>query len=118
MNQVKEKAAMGTLIRQVGDPAEVTPEISSNALGCAPWGGVHVQELTAMDFVDVLRFCRSEGWRLGWNDSLNNRVGENRQGPFHAELLGGFPADEWTRSYERGVGDQANQPRTTASLNR
>jgi hypothetical protein len=97
---------MGTLVRQVGDPAEVTPEISSNAHGIESWGGVHVLELTALDLVSMLQFCRSEGWRKGWNDSNQNRVGQDREGPFDADLLGGFPAEEWTRSYDRGVDEQ------------
>lgn len=89
------------VVRQVGDTVEVTPEISSIALGFAPWGGVNVLELAALDLVAMLQFCRAEGWRKGWNDPLNNRVGQDREGPFHAELLAGFPAEEWTRSYER-----------------
>ena len=101
---------MGLLVRQHRDP-DVTPETSTNAGGRFHWSGLHESVRAACDGVLILDFCRSEGRNMGWNDALYDRVfrTEELRGPgasgnlFHPELLGGYPHEEFARSYERGV---------------
>ncbi|HEP8970192.1 TPA: hypothetical protein VDU83_002530 [Pseudomonas aeruginosa] len=95
-----------TLITQANNPAEVLPDYFTNSEGSASWGGRTVLELSGAEVISVLQFCQAEGWRQGWNDARNSRVGEQQKGPFHPGLLGGFPAEEWERSYLRGVLEQ------------
>lgn len=97
---------MGYHVQQDKDPTEYIPKVFFNATGGEPWGGCHVSELTGMDVVSILEFCQSEAWRQGWNDSVQGRVCTNVKGPFHPELLGGFPYQEWIRNYHRGVAER------------
>lgn len=101
---------MGLLVIQNRDPS-ITPVISTNAGGQVHWSGLHERALEACDVVRILDFCRSEGRDTGWNDALQGCVQpiEKLRGRaasanwFHPELLGGYPHEEFARSYERGV---------------
>lgn len=94
---------MGFSVKSSGLP-DVTPIFSSNAGGELSWGGKHESALTAFDLVEILRFCKEEGYRQGWNDSLHDRpVAMNM---FHPELLGGYPHREWEANYQRGGAEQ------------
>ncbi|WP_324809791.1 hypothetical protein [Ralstonia pickettii] len=101
---------MGILVIQSDDP-HVTPNVSTNATGSLPWCGAHESSLSAADVVSILNFCRSEGHARGWNDALSARVipmskmlGDTAtENFFHLELLGGYPHEEFARSYEQGV---------------
>lgn len=99
-----------TIVQQSNDPTEYVPSIFFNHCGFMAWSGRHVSELTGMEVVSILEFCQREGSRQGWNDSLYDRVGEREAGPFHQDLLGGFPAQEWARSYRTGVQQQQAVP--------
>ncbi|WP_279473592.1 hypothetical protein [Aeromonas caviae] len=79
---------MGILIINSGDPM-VLPRISSNAFGDESWSGAQVNQLSCEQIEQISRYCRTEGRRQGWNDSNGRRLGEQREGPFHPELLGG-----------------------------
>lgn len=94
---------MGILIYNPGDPTQHTPVYSTNAAGNTSWSGKHVSELTAMDLVAILQFCRDEASRLGWNDANAGRADCKRINPFDARLLGGYPHEEWAAHYKRGV---------------
>lgn len=100
---------MGVLVWPVGDPTQWTPMYTTNTTGASPWSGKHVSELTAVDLVAILDFCRSEGGRTGWNDALNGRSDPERSSPFHAQLLGGYPYREWIEHYLCGAEDQQEQ---------
>ncbi|CAG9169937.1 hypothetical protein [Cupriavidus pinatubonensis] len=101
---------MGILVIQSDDP-HVTPNVSTNATGSFPWCGAHESSLDAADVVSILNFCRSEGYARGWNDAVYSRVipiskmlGDSATGNFfHRDLLGGYPHEEFARSYERGA---------------
>lgn len=97
---------MGSLVIPAENPNEVLPTVSFNASGQTAWSGKHVADLTGLDVIAILVFCRNEGYRRGWNDAIYNRdsSGEaSSDGPFPCALLGGFPSDEWQYSYQRGV---------------
>lgn len=94
------------VITPAPNPAEVLPDYFTNSGGSASWAGRKVKELSGPDVIAVLQFCQTEGWRQGWNDARSNRVGAQQKGPFDARLLGGFPAEEWERSYLLGVLEQ------------
>lgn len=94
---------MGVHIRSSGNPREWTPEYSTNATGGMSWGGRHASELTALDLVALLDFCREEGSRVGWNAAVNKRTDVNGSNPFHPELLGGYPYSEWATYYVQGI---------------
>ncbi|MDU4254553.1 hypothetical protein [Pseudomonas sp.] len=99
-----------SLIRQGDDPANSTPSVFSNSSGLTSWSGRHVSELSGSDVVAILEYCTAEGYRRGWNDAHNDQVQEPVAAPFHADLLGGYPAREWTASYWDGVDEQRNPP--------
>jgi hypothetical protein len=94
-------------VEQRDNPKKHTPSIYSEAFGYMSWGGRRAKELNAKDVVMLLEFCKEEGSRQGWNDEALHckpkRKRENERGPFHPKLLGGFPFEEWKRSYLRGV---------------
>jgi hypothetical protein len=94
---------MGVLIRNSGDPGERTPEYSTNATGGTSWGGKHSCELSALDLIALLDFCREEGSRVGWNDAANNRPDVAASNSFHPDLLGGYPYREWATYYVQGI---------------
>nr|UII03208.1 Hypothetical protein [Aeromonas caviae] len=96
---------MGILIINSGDPM-VLPRISSNAFGDESWSGAQVNQLSCEQIEQISRYCRTEGRRQGWNDSNGRRLGEQREGPFHPELLGGEPYRVWQESYDDGVEEQ------------
>lgn len=104
---------MGILIRNSGDPKEWTPDYSTNATGGSRWGGKHASELTALEFVALLDFCREEASRVGWNDAANGRTDVDARNPFHPDLLGGYPYHEWATYYVQGICEN-----TTAALER
>lgn len=68
-----------------------------------PWGGRLASKLTGLEVVAILEFCRSEGSRQGYNDAHSDRIDSGLKGPFHPELLGGFPAQVWEASYFEGI---------------
>lgn len=92
-----------TLIMHDEVPHEVTPYISCSRTGSESWGGRHVSELSGPDVVSILEFCKREGSRQGWNDAQKKKIGQREEGPFHRNLLGGFPATEWKDSYRLGA---------------
>jgi len=98
-----------TLIRQEGDPALCTPHIFYNHSGAKRWGGRLASELTGLEVIEILQYCRSEGDRQGNLDAHYGREGAMQAGPFHPKLLGGFPAQEWECSYLSGVMDYRDQ---------
>lgn len=59
-----------TTVQQGDNPTEYVPRILFNHCGSLGWSGRRVSELTGMEVVAILEFCRSEGSRQGWNDSL------------------------------------------------
>lgn len=92
---------MGILVRTIGDPTEWTPIYFTNSEGNTGWSGKHASELSAVDLVAILDFCRAEGGRLGWNDAKNSECNADLDNPFHPELLGGYPHREWAEHYLR-----------------
>lgn len=79
------------------------PCFSDNARGTQPWSGKSVQELTAIDLVDMLDFCVEEGARRGWNDEHYQRFDEDEAAMmFHPDFLRGYPYAYWTGWYTRG----------------
>lgn len=110
---------MGLHVEWNGDP-KTTPIFCSNSGGAYQWGGRHESTLSAMDLIAILRFCESEGWRQGWNDSLQGRVNMDTPDPhypdlignniFHPDLLGGYPFREWNVQYARGVQEREKHP--------
>lgn len=104
---------MGLLIFYSDNPS-VLPSVSSNAFGEESWSGLHVEQLSTEQVNQVLRYCRSEGYRQGWNDAVGKRIGSSREGAFHPELLDGQPYKVWQASYDEGVeehGRRVNSPR-------
>jgi len=99
---------MGFHVEYADDPEQTTPRVFSNACGYQRWGGIHESLLSAFDLVDILNYCRDEGFRQGWNNALNRRCDGDR-GPFDQRLLGGFPAAEWRRYYRFGQAAYAGQ---------
>ncbi len=93
---------MGTLIFYSNDPA-VLPRVSSNACGAESWSGLRVDQLSEEQIEQLFRYCRTEGYRQGWNDAVGRRMGDSRKGPFHPELLGGKPSKLWQESYDDGT---------------
>lgn len=86
------------------EPAEIyTPVIVFNDCGEPSWCGKTIEELSAADLINILLFCKNEGYRKGWNDSNNDRVAEDCDIPFHEKLFDGFPYAEWKRGYQHGV---------------
>ncbi|MDU4190127.1 MAG: hypothetical protein E7I01_18690 [Aeromonas sp.] len=96
---------MGTLIFYSDDPA-VLPRVSSNACGAESWSGLRVDQLSENQIEQLLRYCRTEGHRQGWNDSVGRRQGDSREGPFHPELLGGELSKMWQESYDEGADER------------
>ena len=59
---------------------------NSNGVEC--WSGLHVDQLTPeLTQRRLCEYARSEGYLRGWNDSVYEQLGENRQSPFHPALL-------------------------------
>ena len=97
---------MGTLTVLSKDPAYL-PQVSSNSNGVECWSGLHVYQLTPELTQRLYEYARSEGYLQGWNDSVYERLGENRQSPFHPALLNGEPQRVWQQGYEVGRTEQS-----------
>jgi len=99
---------MGIWIKPSNDHM-VLPVVYSNAEGTECWSGLHVDHLTDEHMRRLLRYCRTEGYRAGWNNSVCKVVGEWRDGPFSPELLAGQLHQLWVDSYDEGVAEQQDR---------
>lgn len=98
-------------MRTYGSATEA-PKYNGN-FGTPAWSGLHESEFTDADalVMELREFIKFEATRQGYNDSAQNRIGENVQF-FHDAFLGGWPQRLWSECYQRGVKEQQDPPET------
>lgn len=104
---------MSVVVRKCRD-REFAPDYITS-IGRPAWAGKYVADLSALDLVHILQFCRDEAWRMGWNDKVSNRVDAAHSNVFHQDFLAGYPYQEWMQHYERGVLEQEQFQRKASS---
>lgn len=85
--------------------ATEAPEYHSNSIGTPPWSGLHESEFTDVLTNQLRNFIKFEAERQGFNDSAQDRIGENAEF-FHASFLGGWPQQLWNELYQIGIKNQ------------
>ena len=85
--------------------ASSAPYYSSNTLVTPDWSGVADTDFTSDLEWQLKRFILHEAKRQGFNDSAQNRIGENRTF-FHFNFLSGWPHKLWIETYREGIKDQ------------
>ena len=93
------------------------PEYSSTSIGTPSWSGLPEAEFTAEISEDLRVFIEFEAARQGHNDSVQNRVGENRAF-FHDDFFGGWPQRMWLKHYEQGVVSQSTPREQRSNRNK
>lgn len=82
--------------------ADRAPQYFSNASGHASWSGVHVDELTAKQAIEILFFCENEARRQGWNAEHRGDKTERNELLFHPDFLDGHPHGWWNLYHQIG----------------
>ena len=85
--------------------ATTAPEYHSNSIGTPSWSGLHESGFTDALTNQLRNFIESEAELQGFNDSAQDRIGENAEF-FHASFLGGWPQQLWNEFYLIGIKNQ------------
>lgn len=78
------------------------PEHHCNTFGTPGWSGKHQDEFTSALEQELRRFIIREAKRYGYNDIVQECIGEN-QSFFNEKFLGGWPHQLWLDYYQRGA---------------
>lgn len=81
---------------------ENAPEYHCSSRGTPSWSGKRETEITHDIQHDIGDFIRVEARRKGYNDYIQNCIGENASF-FNERFLNGWPHQMWLEHYENGL---------------
>ncbi|MBB1391684.1 hypothetical protein H5185_20055 [Shewanella sp. SG44-6] len=91
------------IIKSLGG-AHSAPTFHCSQTGTPTWSGKADDEFNDSLIDDLSVFIKREARRQGYNDSCQNRVGENDTF-FHESFLNGWASELWEQFYKAGVND-------------